>query len=57
MRYLVYFSRNQTLLPERYVILVLNLKMAVCWDTAPCSLIEIDQRFRGAYCLHHQGDE
>jgi hypothetical protein len=25
------------------------------WDVAPCSLVEIDQCFRGAYCLHHQG--
>jgi hypothetical protein len=22
-----------------------------------CSLIEVDRYFRGAYCLHHQGDE
>jgi hypothetical protein len=28
--------------------------MAVFWDVAPCSLAEIDRRFRGAYCLHHQ---
>jgi hypothetical protein len=28
----------------------------VLWDVAPCSLVEIDRRFRGAYCLHHQGD-
>jgi hypothetical protein len=33
------------------------MKMAVFWDVAPCSLVEIGQRFRGAYCLHHQGDE
>jgi hypothetical protein len=26
------------------------------WDTAPCSLVEVDQRFRGAYCLYNQGD-
>jgi hypothetical protein len=26
------------------------------WDIAPCSLVEADQRFRGTYCLHHQGD-
>jgi hypothetical protein len=31
------------------------MKMAVFWDFAPCSMVEIDQRFRGAYCLHHQG--
>jgi hypothetical protein len=29
------------------------LKMAVFWDIAPCSLVEID--FRGVYCSHHQG--
>jgi hypothetical protein len=23
---------------------------------APCSLVEVDGRFRGEYCLHHQGD-
>jgi hypothetical protein len=31
------------------------MKMTVFWDVAPCSLVEIDQYFRGAYCLHHQG--
>jgi hypothetical protein len=32
-------------------------KMTVFWDFAPRSLVEVDRRFRGAYCLHHQGDE
>jgi hypothetical protein len=32
------------------------LKFRVFWDVAPCSLIGVDQRFRGVYCLHHQGD-
>jgi hypothetical protein len=32
-------------------------KMTVFWDVAPRSLAEIDGRFRGAYCLRHQGDE
>jgi hypothetical protein len=27
------------------------------WDMAQCSLVELDKRFRGAYCLHHQGDQ
>jgi hypothetical protein len=27
----------------------------VFWDVAPCSLVEVYRRFRGAYCLHHQG--
>jgi hypothetical protein len=33
------------------------MKMAVFWDTAPCSLVEVDRRSRNAYCLHHKGDE
>jgi hypothetical protein len=32
-------------------------KVTVFRDVAPCSLLEIDRSFRGAYCLHHQGDE
>jgi hypothetical protein len=26
------------------------------WDVAPCSHVEVDRSFRGAYCLHYQGD-
>jgi hypothetical protein len=33
------------------------MKMTVFWDVAPCSLVETDWRFRGAYCHHHQDDE
>jgi hypothetical protein len=33
------------------------MKMAVFSDDVPCNVVEIDQCFRGAYCLHHQGDE
>jgi hypothetical protein len=36
--------------------LFLPVKMTVLWDIAPCSLVEVYRRFRGAYCLHHQGD-
>jgi hypothetical protein len=31
-----------------------QLKMAVFWVIAPCSLIEIYRRFKGACYLHHQ---
>jgi hypothetical protein len=31
------------------------MKMTVFWDAAPCSLVEIFRRFRGTYCLKHQG--
>jgi hypothetical protein len=27
----------------------------VFWVVAPCSLVEVYERFRGAFCLHHQG--
>jgi hypothetical protein len=31
------------------------LKMTAFWGIVPCSLVKIDKRFRGAFCLHHQG--
>jgi hypothetical protein len=34
-----------------------ELNMAVFWDVVPFSLVDIGWRFRGAYCLHYQGDE
>jgi hypothetical protein len=39
------------------VLMAVNTKMAVFWVVAPCSLVEVYQRFRGPCCLHHQGDE
>jgi hypothetical protein len=34
---------------------VANMKMIIAfWDVSPCSLVEVDRRFIGAYCLHHQ---
>jgi hypothetical protein len=32
-------------------------KMIAFWDTELCSLVEVDRRFRGAYCLRQQSDE
>jgi hypothetical protein len=29
------------------------LKFRVFWDVVPCSHVEVDRRFRGAYFLHH----
>jgi hypothetical protein len=31
--------------------------MTVFWEVAPCSLVETDRRFSGAYCLHHHQDD
>jgi hypothetical protein len=32
-------------------------RMTAFWDMPPGILVEVDQLFRGSYCLHHQGDE
>jgi hypothetical protein len=37
--------------------LILYFKMTAFWDIVPCSFVGEDRRFRGAYCLHHQGDD
>jgi hypothetical protein len=34
-----------------------GMKMTVFWVVVPCSLVEFYQRFRGACCLHHQGND
>jgi hypothetical protein len=39
------------------VLTATSIKMAVFWVVAPCSLVDIDRRFSGAYCLHHEGDD
>jgi hypothetical protein len=33
-----------------------NMKMAVFWNVASHSQVDIDHRFEGDYCLHHQND-
>jgi hypothetical protein len=39
------------------VVTAASMKMIVFWVVAPCSLVEVYQLFRGACCLHHQGNE
>jgi hypothetical protein len=39
------------------VLTAVSTKMAVFWVVAQCSLVEVYQRFRGPWCLHHQEDE
>jgi hypothetical protein len=33
------------------------MKMSVVWDVRLCSLVGADRRFRGAFCLHFEGDK
>jgi hypothetical protein len=37
------------------VLTAASMKIGALWDIAPCSLVGVDRRFRGAYCLNHQG--
>jgi hypothetical protein len=39
------------------VLTAASMKMTVFWDVTPCCLVETDRRFRGSFCLRHQGDE
>jgi hypothetical protein len=32
------------------------MKITVFWVVAPCSLVEVYWRYRGACCFHNQGD-
>jgi hypothetical protein len=38
------------------LLTAVSTKMAVFWVVAPCSLVEVYQRFGGPCCLHHQGE-
>jgi hypothetical protein len=33
------------------------MKMTAFWDIAPCSLVNVDRRFRSTYSVHNRGDD
>jgi hypothetical protein len=39
------------------VLTAASMKFTVFWDVMPCSEVDIDRRFRGAYFLMISGDE
>jgi hypothetical protein len=47
---------GQVFIHVRFQVLTAASMMfrVVFWDILPCKII-VDRRFRGAYCLHHQG--
>jgi hypothetical protein len=52
----IVISKLNTLNTMRFQVLVaVSMKFRVFWDILPCSQIDVDQRFRGVCCLHHQG--
>jgi hypothetical protein len=46
---------NRDMIVGFEVLTAVGMKMAVFWVVAPCSLVEVYQRFTGPCCLHHQG--
>jgi hypothetical protein len=46
---------EQVLQARFQVLTAVSMKTRAFWDVAPCSL-EVDRRFTGVYCLHHQGN-
>jgi hypothetical protein len=39
------------------VLMAANMNNTIFWGIAPYSLVEADRRFRGTYCLPHQGGD
>jgi hypothetical protein len=55
---LIYLAWLIPFLSLRFQVLTAaSMKYRVFWDVAACSHFEVDRRFRGAYCLHHQDDD
>jgi hypothetical protein len=46
-------AEMQGTLVRFHVLTAASKKTMAFWDIAPCRLIVVDRRFRGAYCLHH----
>jgi hypothetical protein len=41
----------------RFQVLTAAIMKTIFWNISSCSVTELDRRFRGAYCLHHQGPD
>jgi hypothetical protein len=50
------WKRQNNVFYERFQVLTAaRMKFRIVfWDVLPCKII-VDRRFRGTYCLHHQG--
>jgi hypothetical protein len=50
------FTANLFYVVRFQVLTAGSMNMTNVWDIKPCSLTEVDRRFRNFYNLHHQGD-
>jgi hypothetical protein len=55
VRQLLPFFRFRHFLQNSVLKHLQLVNMTAFWDIAPSNLVGVDRRFRGAYCLHHQG--
>jgi hypothetical protein len=46
-------NKALTNLQVNFQFKLLIKKMTAFWNITPCTLVEVDRHFRGAYCLHH----
>jgi hypothetical protein len=44
-------------LATNLMVIIIHSEMTTFCCVAPCSFIEVGRRFRGAYCLFHQGPD
>jgi hypothetical protein len=51
------FTQTMTASVRFLVLTVTSMKMRAFRDIEPCTLVEVERRFKGAYCLYHQDDE
>jgi hypothetical protein len=54
---IVIFHRTRLNNERLRVLTASSMKMTASCEIAPCSLVEVDRRFRGAFSLHHKDDE
>jgi hypothetical protein len=50
------WENHVTVFVRFFILTAACMKMNPFWDVGPCSLVKIGRLVRGAYCLHHQGD-
>jgi hypothetical protein len=54
--YIILLVKTQTLYVRFKVLMAANMNMSVFWAVAPCSLVGVYRRFRGACYLRLQGN-
>jgi hypothetical protein len=46
------FTKKKTFVVRYQVLMATTVMIIALWAIAPCTLVEVDGRFRGGHCLH-----